>query len=70
MDMDIRFVTKLAFVGGVLGLGMGGLGLARGADPIGSAGVLIASAIVIASSITAAALTSIVDKILQSPPAS
>jgi hypothetical protein len=63
--MDLKITSTIAFIGGVLGLGVGTLGAINARDDIGPAAILIASAIVVATSMIAMAAIYITDKIIQ-----
>ncbi len=63
--MDLKRTSTTAFIGGVLGIGLGTLGTINAKDSIGPAALLIASAIVVAASMIAMAAVYITDKIIQ-----
>ncbi|MDH4240992.1 MAG: hypothetical protein OEW48_15645 [Phycisphaerae bacterium] len=65
MDLKIPSISLIAFIAGLLGLGLGTIGIINESDNIGPAAILIASAIVVAASMIAMAVVYITDKIIQ-----
>jgi hypothetical protein len=65
MYLKITSISTIAFIGGVLGLGVGTIGVINARDDIGPAALLIASPVVVATSMIAMAAIYITDKIIQ-----
>ncbi len=65
MYMKIPCISTITFIVGLLGLGLGTIGTINAKDAIGPAALLIASAIVVATSMIAMAAVYITDKIIQ-----
>ena len=65
MDLKLPIISLIVFIGGLLGLGLGTIGAINARDAIGPAAILIASAIVVATSMIAMTAVYITDKIIQ-----
>ena len=65
MDLKLPIISLIVFIGGLLGLGLGTIGAINAKDAIGPAALLIASAIVVATSMIAMTAVYITDKIIQ-----
>jgi hypothetical protein len=65
MYLIIPGISTLVFIGGLLGLAVGTIGVINARDDIGPAALLIASAVVVATSMIAMAAIYITDKIIQ-----
>ncbi len=65
MYLKIPCISTITFIVGLLGLAIGTLGAINARDAIGPAAILIASAIVVATSMIAMAAVYITDKIIQ-----
>ena len=65
MYLKIPCILTITFIGGLPGLALGTIGTINAKDAIGPAALLIASAIVVATSMIAMTAVYITDKIIQ-----